>query len=417
MIAFEFFNKFLLSARAGSVVRRICWISLVGVTLSVMSLLVVMSIMNALNKNIRERTLAIEPHLYIEMLGPGKIESLELNPAIARLRENKSNILHVGEYQDIILRTVDGKFRGAHARGLSKEGMKFIFGQMQQFRFNRERIKNKSDNKKTEEWSLDLEPGEILMGRDLAAVLGVLEGDTLTALAPEGLLLPAGETPRFEKLKVRRIVSTDIADVDAQVIFYYSGESLYGLKNSSSRRIAAEVWLKDPFDALDVKEKLGSFPGIQIQTWQERNSAIFQSLRLEKMAIGLFLGLASLIAGLSMISVMGLLVTQKRQEIALLQTMGLSRTQVRSLFLKLGMILGGMGLMFGTILGGGISFYLEYYPLYVLPDIYYDSSIPALVDFKFFFYVVVIGGFIAYLGSIISVRPVVEIEPSRALRK
>jgi ABC-type lipoprotein release transport system permease subunit len=77
---------------------------------------------------------------------------------------------------------------------------------MQQFRFNRERIKNKSDNKKTEEWSLDLEPGEILMGRDLAAVLGVLEGDTLTALAPEGLLLPAGETPRFEKQLNHQIV-------------------------------------------------------------------------------------------------------------------------------------------------------------------------------------------------------------------
>ena len=408
MLAIELFKKFLLSKKAGSIVRLISRLTLISVSVSVAALLVVMSVMNALNKNIRDRTLSVEPHLYIEMTSDSPLKMLEMHPAIARVKEDPNNIVYFSEYQDVILRTQDGKFRGATARGLDPQGLKFVFDQMVQVR-NRQLGRHM-------QLELELGPNEIILGRDLAGLLGVIEGDMLTVVPPEGLLLPVGETPRIDKVKVRKILSTDIADVDAQTMFFYRGQTLLNLKGEKSRKIAAEVWLKDPFDAFDMQKKLSTFSGVRVLTWQERNSAIFQSLRLEKMVVGLFLSLASLIAALSVVSVMGLLVQQKKKEIGLIQVLGLSRKQTQNLFLKLGFILGSLGLVIGVIGGGAVSLYLEKFPLRVLPDIYYDSAIPALVNPPFFAWVFVVGLLVSLISAFISVRPVLEVEPAQTLK-
>ncbi|MEZ0393283.1 MAG: FtsX-like permease family protein [Pseudobdellovibrionaceae bacterium] len=403
----EFFRKYLFSARAGALVKKISWLTVIGLTISVSSLILVISVMTALNRNIQARTLAVEPHLTIEIPEVRSASLLDLHPLTTKLKNNPDLKIQVYENQDVILRTLDGHFRGAIARGLSQDSLNRMITEMQKL----------DQKKRGQPLSIEvLAPGEVLMGVDLAVSLGVFEGDSIMVVPPESLLLPPGEMPKLEKVKVKRIISTSLADVDSQNIFYIRDHSLRRLKDSQSRLVGIEVWTPDANHAEDYRDEVKAFPEARVQTWKERNSALFFALRLEKIVITLFLSMAALIASFSMISVLVLLISQKRREIGLLQAIGFSIRKVQQLFMQIGLCLGGLGLVAGLILGSLLSFWLEKYPLNVLPDIYYDSEIPAYLDMQFVLIVFLLGAWIAVVGSYYSSRGAARVLPSEALR-
>jgi lipoprotein-releasing system permease protein len=254
-----------------------------------------------------------------------------------------------------------------------------------------------------------------MLGTDLAHALGVFEGDTLLVIPPEGLLLPPTEAPKFERVRIQQVITTNVPEVDGQQIFYMAGSTLRTLRDSASRRLGFEVRWPDPDQAWAAKEELSGFSDVLAQTWKERNSALFLALRLEKVMIGIFLGMAALVAGLSLVSVLTLLISQKRREIGLLQALGYSSFGVRRLFTRLGWILALMGLGSGLFLGTLVSLYLEWHPLNILPDIYYDSEIPAEVQFPFVLLVAVVGLGLAGFGARWAASSTVEASPSELL--
>ncbi len=403
----EFFQKYLFSPRAGALVKRISWLTVVGLAISVASLVVVISVMTALNHQIENRTLAIEPHLTVEIPGINQAALLEAHPLTSKLNQNPDFKVQIFEVQDVILRTMDGHFRGGVARGLTPESLNRMLTQMQKMDPFRKDLPIEQEI---------LGPGEILVGVDLAVSLGVFEGDSLMVIPPENLLLPPTEIPKYERVKIKRIISTNLSDVDSQNIFYVREHTLRGIRNSASRQTGIEIWTPDAGNAEKYKSEMAGFPEVRVQTWKERNSVLFLALRLEKIVITLFLGLAALIASFSMISVLVLLISQKSKEIGILQAIGFSRARVRKLFMQIGLSLAAMGLGIGLVLGSGLSFYLEKFPLNILPEIYYDSQIPAFLDMKFVFTVFVLGALIALLGSFLSSRGAAQTLPSEALR-
>lgn len=418
----DFFWRFLFSKRAGSIVRKISWLSFAALTVSVAALVVVMSVMKALNTNIRKRVLAVEPHLVIEMT-----DNAQWKPTVAQIQErqvlNPQWRIYPFEIQDVILRSVEGRFRGAVARGLTPESLEFILGEIKKA----QRLE-KRDHIEVAEVDAggsvlgergELEAGEILVGLDLAHSLGIFEGDSLTVVAPEGLLLPAGETPKFERVAVRNILSTNLQDFDGEGLLYLQNKTLPSFQGSASLRRGFEIWTADSSDAVAIKEdlirRLAGLP-VKVQTWQDRNAALFLSLKLEKLVIGLFLTIASLVAGFSLLTVMGLLISQKKREIGLLQAVGLSRREVFFLFQGLGVRLTGVGLFFGCFIGLCLAYYMQFYPLRVLPDIYYDSTVPAEVDLPFVAVIVVVGYLLSYFGGVLVTRPLAKFQPTELLR-
>jgi len=404
---FDFFYKYLFSKRAGALVKRISWLSVIGLCISVTALVLVLSVMTALNKNIQDRTLAVEPHLTIEIPGVSSAELLEAHPLVAKLHENMDVEVDVYERQDVIVRTLDGHFGGAIARGMTQPSLNTMMKEISKL------------NKLTSQLPLQTEvlaPGEILIGVDMAVSLGVFEGDPLLVVPPEGLLLPPTEIPRFERVTVKKIISTNLADVDAQNIFYIRGQTFRSFRSAHSRRVGVEVKVPDPARADSYKEDLKFFPEARIQTWKERNSALFLALRLEKTAMAIFLGLAGLLAIFSMISVMVLLISQKRKEIGLLQALGFSTFRVQKLFMWIGILLGAMGLGSGLLLGSGISYWIELHPLNILPDIYYDSQIPAELDLSLVLVILLVGAAISVVGSRLSSKAAAKVTPSEAIR-
>lgn len=418
----EFFWRFLFSKRAGSVVRRIAWLSFFALLISVTSLVLVISIMTSLNHSMQDRLLAVEPHLVIEAKTGKEWDQVRTHVESRGILDPEWRVFPF-ETQDVILRTIEGRFRGAQARGMTPSGLDFIMSEI-------ERLDKKPRRQTTQEVGevsegsvlrelQRLERGEVLVGVELSHVLGVFEGDSMTVVAPEGLLLPAGEAPKFEKVKVREIITTNLQEFDAQGVFYLQGVTLPSMKNSASVRRGYEIWLPKASDAEKEKRRIAgilSDTPVQISTWRDRNAALFLSLRLEKIVIGLFLTIASLVAGFSLITILGLLISQKTKEIGLLESAGLSQKKVQSLFQGVALRLSGVGLVGGLVLGSALSLYLEKYPLKVLPDIYYNSEVPAYLDVQFVGVVFVVGLLLSWFGGWAVTRKLSQYSPTDLLR-
>lgn len=414
MLVWQLFRHFIFSQRAGALIKRISWLSLIGITISVTAFLVVLFVMNGMNASIKKRIIGLEPHLYAQVAGVKSAAVLETLPVFQRIKENPENKAYVYESQDVIIRTQDGQFRGGIARGVSKESLSHF---IEQLRKMDNKVQDATSN--TDFWDSQNMPGEgeIMLGVDLAHSLGVFEGDYVTVVSPSGLLLPPGETPKFERVKVKRIVTTSLADVDGQYVFYQRGLALATLVEEGLKQLGIEVWLADETTLQSVKEDLLKFSDVSVESWMDRNSALLYALKLEKLTIGTFLGLAGMIAASSILTVLALLLSQKRRDIAVLRTIGFSAKQTVRTFTQMGFMLASSGVLAGVLLGTGIGLYIQANPIQLKESqIYYDPSIPALVDYSLVFGVLILSGLICWFGSYIPARTASEVEPSEALR-
>ena len=410
-VAFEFFIRFLFQSRVDSVIRRVSWLTLFGMTLSISSLVLVISVMNALNDNVRERTLALEPHLIfqkksssvVSSVGPSQIDSL---------REDfvKQGWRHAEfETQDLILRSTEGRFQGAQGRGYSAAALEVLNQDLKKIA--------KVPSQRVSRTEVQMDRGEVWLGADLAEILDVRTGDEIFILTPDALLLPEGEVPRWDRVRIRGLLRTNVNDLDSQSLFYFPNKSFVQRDNPSLRKGYA-VWLPLAEQADTIQKKWSpQFPQWKIQTWKDRHSAIFFALLLEKSMITLFLTLAALIASMSFVAVMSLLVNQRRKEFGILETLGLSPSRTRILFFKVGLLLAVAGLSLGLLIGGGVSWLLELYPLEnVLPSIYFDTRLPARFDGFFSICVTGVGLGLSSLGAWWVSQSIRRLSPTQLLR-
>jgi lipoprotein-releasing system permease protein len=416
MLELDFFKQFLLSRRAGSLVRTIAWLSIVSVSIGVFALVVVVSVMNGFHDSIRKRLLAAEPHLVVN-LATAPSSGFGISDQAFNFVKAEGGEFDLIDRQDVVIRTSDGVFSGAEARGLEATAIARLVRAVDEA--NQTEKPSSYDIPKSESDFLEMAPGEIMMGAELARGLGIFEGDRITVIAPEALLLPPGEAPRFERLTVKRLLTTNVADLDGKLFLYSRNKSLKGLGATASRRTDVEIWLKQAANARGLKSEIlardASLTVQNVQTWEERNSALFHALRLEIFSIGLFLSLSTMIAGFSIVTVLLILITQKRKEIGLLMSMGLSRVKTRQLFTRLGMLLSSVGILSGALLGVVVCLFIDSLDTSILPEFYYDTTIPAKLNLWFVFGVVAFAMCLAFLASYIPARRITELEPADAL--
>jgi lipoprotein-releasing system permease protein len=385
-----------------------------GVAIGVMSLVVVISVMNGFNDQIRRRLLAVEPHLVASMPNTQSADEVKASKLYQELKSRPGLQTDLFENQDVIVRTVDGNFGGAIARGVEPDTLAYILRETRTA-VSSSRPQTAIDSAPIEDESANLDQGQVLIGIDLARQLGIFEGDTITLIAPEALLLPPGEAPPFERATVKSLLTTNLADIDEKVIFYGRGKSLVSFRNSPSRSSGFEVRLPKPEEFETLKQEIQS-KGWTVQSWVDRNSSLFFALKMEKFAMGGFLGLAGLIASFSIVTVLVLLLTQKRKDIGLLMGLGLSPLKTQALFIRVGLILSSIGIGTGLILGVVISLIVNAYPIPLLPEVYYDATIPATVEPVFILAILVVASIIAYLSAWIPARQTTAHTPAEALR-
>lgn len=366
---------------------------MIQISLSLIAFVVVMSVMGGMNDSIAQRVNSIEPDLILEMPEVKTVEALQIQPVMTRVEEMGVHVDYI-ENSDVILRTADGYYKGLSARGLSQKALEQMA----------ENLKSLDEKNKVNAldlvsgWNQEDIPGkqEIILGYDTAQFLNVFEGDWLTVIPPEALLLPQGEIPTLERVQVKKIVSFRLQHLDSQLIWYQRGFALTRLAKSPSRRIQATLKLKNPSLAEKTKASLSQFSGVRVTTWKERNSALFAALNIEKFCIGMILFLAGLISSFSVVMALSLLINQKRKDWSLLRTLGFSQKHLEQLILKLGLWLSGLSVGVGVVLGTLISVLIEYFPPSLLPAIYYDSQIPAKVEPLSILLVVIVAMAICY---------------------
>lgn len=382
--------------------RRISFLSFFGIFLSVAIFLIILFVMNGMNQSIQNRIIALDPSIVAYFKNHEKTSVPSTDQAKA---------LQFDSY-DLILRTVDGQFRGAQALGYANEDFKFWFNKLSDLKKNERKNFYAGEN-----YDIDLGQGEIAVAIDLARSLNLLEGDQVTLMPVETLLMSETQSPIFEKVTVKRIFATDLADKDANLLFFNKDTTLKPFQKSLSRTSGYHVWLKNQSNLNSEVEKLKAMPFERVDSWKDNNSELFFALFMEKTMIGVILGLAGLIASSSILTVLALMMSQKKSDIAIMKTLGLSKKDTLWLFAKIGLWISLSAVVLGLTLGLSVSYYLQFHPLNVLPQIYYDASIPAKVNLGFAGIVFAACTALAFLGCYLPALATLKIEPAILLKQ
>jgi lipoprotein-releasing system permease protein len=259
----------------------------------------------------------------------------------------------------------------------------------------------------------------ILIGKDLAGKLGVSVGDTVSVLTPQQMLTPNGLTLRpARQLRVAGVFALGL----------YEFDSTYGYVSID---VARRLFGKDEItaDLIQLRvDDLGRAPEVAravdslgadyaAEDWSVMNKALFTALSLEKMAVGLTIGLIVMVAALNIVASLVLLVMEKHRDIAILKTMGASAKSVTTIFMMQGLIIGIVGTTVGAAAGYVASYLLDRYRVVRVPlDVYQVSYVPFRVVPLEVALVMVAAVLVCFVATIYPSRQAAKLDPAQALR-
>ncbi len=200
----------------------------------------------------------------------------------------------------------------------------------------------------------------IIIGRELSNLIGATIGDTVNLVSPYGKIGPFGPTAKIRKFVVIGVFDYGMIEYDSSTA-YVSLEDAMNFFETRSKITGIEVRVDDIYQARETGDKIAETLGYPFysRNWEDSNRSLFRALRLERMAIGIFLGFIVLVAALNIVSTLTMLVMEKKRDIAVLMSMGARKSGIRRIFVYDGMIIGTIGTLLGTLFGYLICRFLE----------------------------------------------------------
>ena len=364
---FEWFvaQRYLRSPYRPAVLRLVTLLSVLGVAAGVATLVIALSMNTGFRETLQDRLLGVTAHISLTRPGSGGIQNYE---EMARKLADLPGVRTVtpAVYQTVLL-SFGGEARGVVTKGVDPD---------------RER---KSDEALARIVSgrLDFSPDAdgieaLLIGKQLADEWKISPGDYVTITSPQGRLTPFGLIPRTRRFRVTGIFDSGFYDYDENWCFMTlsAAESLAGAGDLVN---VLEFRLNHPERATEIAREVerAAGPGFSATTWMEENRALFRALRLEKLVTAIFIGLITFVAGLNILVVLSMTVTDKARDIAVLRSLGARREQIRKVFLWQGVTIGAVGTLAGLIVGYAFSFISGSYQLIPLdPQVYAVPYVP-----------------------------------------
>lgn len=223
---------------------------------------------------------------------------------------------------------------------------------------------------------VDADP--IILGKELAKLLGAHVGDTMVIISPQGYLTPLEVVPKFRHFRVVGVFDSGFYDFDATWAFtnLSAAQNLLDLADVAS---VIEFKIDDIYGAPSVAEEIreAAGKGFETTTWMEQNHSLLSALRLERVVTILTIGLIVVVAALNIFITLAMMVMEKNRDIAVLMSMGARKSQVWAVFTLHGLLIGAFGTLLGLILGYGTAWVGGHYKLIPLQaDVYTLASVP-----------------------------------------
>ena len=400
--------RYLTARRKQAFISVISTISILGVTVGVMALFIALGLMTGLQGEIRSRILGATAHVFVFPAGGGNLRNEDRLAAEVRTLPGIAGVAPVVYGKCLV--TSQGRSGFATIKGVepAREGEVTEIGRQVREGSLQSLLSGDQDA---------IPP--ILLGHDLALSLAVVPGDIISLVVPEGRLSPLGMLPRRTRFRVAGTVRTVLYEFDSEwgyISLHEAQKVFLGGKDEVSQ---IEVRLKDIYavDAASqaILERLG--PEYLTQDWIQLNHSLFSALWLEKVAIGVTIGLIVAVAALNIVATLILMVMEKHKDIAVLVSMGASRASITRIFVLQGAIIGATGTFLGGSLGWLACFVLDRYRLLRIPaDVYQVSYVPFRLlpgDAA----VVLVGALvICLLAAIQPARTAARLDPAEAIR-
>lgn len=404
--------RYLRSRRGSRLLSLISVIAIGGVLVGVSALIVIMGVMNGLQRDLREKILVGSPDLRVlpygsDMRMPGYRELLKRVTQVPGVVAAAPFVQTQG-----LVRNLGGYMVGTQVVGIVPAGQPgdnvttirehVILGD---FSFVRDSVAL---------------PGAVL-GKLLASKLNAFPGDTVVLLGAAGLDMNASTgtiVPRADSVVVSGIFETGMYEYDDSYLYLSlnAGQRFagYGGDVTGIEVRAADRW-RAPMLADSLRAELES--SVYIRDWQEQNRSLFQALKLEKLGMSVILLLIVVVAAFNIVSTLTMVVSDKTREIGILRAMGMPAVSIRRIFLYQGVVIGAVGTGGGLVLGLGVAMLLEKYRLIALdPSVYFIDHLPVSIQPLDVLMITVASVAIAALATLYPANQAAKLYPVEAIR-
>jgi lipoprotein-releasing system permease protein len=363
---FEWFvaRRYLKSPYRPAVLRLVTAFSVVGVAVGVATLVITLSMNTGFRETLQDQLLAVTAHVSLTRPGGGIRNYQQIAAKLADTPGVRSVAPAV--YETVLL-SFAGDARGVAVRGIDPAREERVDEALQRIVAGR----------------LDFSPDSngidgLLVGKQLSQEWKLRPGDYVTLISPKGRLTPLGMMPRTRRFRVMGVFDSGYYDYDDNRCFVtlQAAQELSGAGDIVS---VLEFRLDNPERAPEVARRLetDAGPGFTAATWMEENRSLFRALRLQTLVTAIFIGMIVLVAGLNILEVLSMTVTDKARDIAVLMSMGARREQIRSVFLLQGITIGAKGTIVGLLIGYLLAWTAGSLHLIPLdPQVYIVSYVP-----------------------------------------
>lgn len=401
------------SKRSGknSFISFISMISMAGIALGVAALIIVLSVMNGFQKDVRDRMLSVLPHIEV-FDGSGAMPNWE--QVKAEVEKNKEVIGAAPYVSAQAMITRDDTVRGVLVRGILPEQeptVSDVANQMKQGKL------------------AELTPGafNIVLGSELARSLNVSVGDKITIVAPQGQITPAGVLPRLKQFTVSGIFEAGHYEFDSTLAFIQlkDAEVLFRTNGAPS---GLRLRIKDMMQAPEVAQHLADtvpVPNLYLRDWSQQNSTWFAAVKTEKRMMFIILTLIVAVAAFNLVSTLVMTVTDKQADIAILRTLGASPGAIMRIFVIQGALVGIFGSLIGVIFGVVVSLNIDvivpfiehlFHVQFLPKNIYVISELPSDLEWSDVWTISWVAVLLAFLATLYPSWAAARVKPAEALR-
>jgi lipoprotein-releasing system permease protein len=396
------------SSRRNGFISFISGVSMLGIALGVAALIIVLSVMNGFQTEVRDRMLGVLAH--VEVFAPGEQAIPHLDLTLSEVRAHPEVIGAAPFIAAQGLLAWGDAMRGAQIRGIDP----VLEPQVTELAAEQQAL-------------AQLQPGAfgVVLGAALARNLGVGLGDAVTLIVPSGQLTPAGVMPRMRQLTVAGLFDSGHHEFDSTLAYlhYQDAARLFRLEGPTGVRLKIRDLHQAPEVALQLAATLSG--DLFIRDWTRVNRTWFAAVQLEKRMMFVILTLIVAVAAFNLVSTLVMTVTDKRADIAILRTLGASPGSIMAIFMVQGALAGLIGTALGLLLGLGVAFNVDtLMPLLerllgftlLPPEIYLITTLPSDPRSADIVPIVLIALLLAFLATIYPSWRASRVNPAEALR-